>query len=72
MTGVRRSARGRGIASVLKRAQISAAKAAGLRELRTTTAAANAPMLRVNEKLGYRRGVSWIHLRGPLLDESSR
>jgi hypothetical protein len=46
----------------------AAAKAAGLRQLRTTTALANAPMLHVNERLGYRRGVAWVHLRGPLLD----
>lgn len=68
MTGVRPEWRGRGIAIALKRAQIAAAKAAGLRELRTTTAFGNAPMLHVNERLGYRHGVAWVHLRGPLLD----
>jgi GNAT superfamily N-acetyltransferase len=68
MTGVRPSWRGRGIAAALKRAQVAAARAAGLRELRTTTAFANAPMLHVNERLGFRRGVAWVHLRGPLLD----
>ena len=68
ITGVRRAWRGRGVALALKRAQIAAAQTAGLRELRTTTAFQNAPMLRVNERLGYRRGVAWIHLRGPLLD----
>jgi hypothetical protein len=25
-------------------------------------------MLLVNERLGFRRDVEWIHLRGPLLD----
>lgn len=68
MRGVRRAWRGRGIAIALKRAQIAAAQAAGLRELRTTTAFGNAPMLHVNERLGYRRGVAWVHLRGALLD----
>ena len=68
LTGVRRHWRGRGVATALKRAQIVAARSAGLRQLRTTTAFQNAPMLRVNERLGYRRGVAWIHLRGPLLD----
>jgi GNAT superfamily N-acetyltransferase len=71
MTGVTRAWRGRGVARALKSAQIAAAQAAGLRELRTTTAFANAPMLHVNELLGYRRGVAWVHLRGPLLDGSS-
>jgi GNAT superfamily N-acetyltransferase len=68
ITGVRRAWRGRGVALALKREQLAAARHAGLRELRTTTAFQNAPMLRVNERLGYRRGVAWIHLRGPLLD----
>jgi GNAT superfamily N-acetyltransferase len=72
ITGVRRAWRGRGIALALKQRQIAAATAAGLRELRTTTAFQNAPMLRVNERLGYRRGVAWVHLRGPLLDGGPR
>jgi RimJ/RimL family protein N-acetyltransferase len=67
MTGVARSARGRGIAVALKRAQIAAAKAAGLRYLRTQNDLANAPMRRVNEKLGYERRFEWVHLAGPLL-----
>ena len=68
ITGVRRAWRGRGVAPALKRAQIAAARSIGRRELRTTTAFQNAPMLLVNERLGYSRGVAWIHLRGALLD----
>lgn len=67
MTGVARSARGRGIAGALKRAQIVAAKEAGARYLRTQNDLANAPMRRVNEKLGYERRFEWVHLAGPLL-----
>jgi mycothiol synthase len=67
MTGVRRVWRRRGIALALKQAQIDAAKAAGLRTLRTANAVQN-PMLQVNERLGFRRDVDWLHLRGPLLD----
>jgi GNAT superfamily N-acetyltransferase len=67
MTGTRRAWRRRGIALALKQAQIDAAKAAGLRRLRTANAVQN-PMLLVNERLGFRRDVEWIHLRGPLLD----
>jgi mycothiol synthase len=67
MTGVRRAWRRRGIALALKQAQIDAAKAAGLRTLRTANAVQN-PMLLVNERLGFRRDVDWLHLRGPLLD----
>jgi GNAT superfamily N-acetyltransferase len=67
MTGVRRTWRRRGIALALKQAQVDAAKAAGLRTLRTANAVQN-PMLRVNERLGFRRDVDWLHLRGPLLE----
>jgi GNAT superfamily N-acetyltransferase len=71
MTGTRRAWRRRGIALALKQAQIDAAKAAGLHRLRTANAVQN-PMLLVNERLGFRRDVEWIHLRGPLLDGASR
>jgi L-amino acid N-acyltransferase YncA len=68
MTGVARAARGRGIALALKQAQVAAAKAAGLRALRTQNDLANIPMRRVNEKLGYVRKFEWVHLTGLLLD----
>jgi GNAT superfamily N-acetyltransferase len=67
MTGVLPAWRRRGIALALKQAQIDAARARGLRSLRTANAMDN-PMRLVNERLGYRRDVDWIHLRGPLLD----
>jgi RimJ/RimL family protein N-acetyltransferase len=67
MTGIARSARGRGIALALKQAQIRAAKAAGIDHLRTQNDLANAPMRRVNEKLGYAKRFEWVHLGGPLL-----
>jgi GNAT superfamily N-acetyltransferase len=67
MTGVARSERGRGIALALKEAQIAGAKAAGWKRLRTQNDLANAPMRRVNEKLGYERQFEWVHLTGPLL-----
>jgi len=66
MTGVARAARGRGIALALKQAQIAAAKAAGLRYLRTQNDLGNAPMRRVNDKLGYERVLEWVHLIGPV------
>lgn len=67
MTGVVPGWRRRGIALALKQAQIDAARARGLRRLRTSNAIEN-PMRKVNERLGYRRDVDWLHLRGPLLD----
>ncbi|HEY8630687.1 MAG TPA: hypothetical protein VIL73_09170, partial [Gaiellaceae bacterium] len=63
-----RSARGRGVALALKQAQIAAAKEAGWKSLRTLNDLGNAPMRRVNEKLGYERKSEWLHLGGPLLD----
>jgi len=68
MTGISRDFRGRGIAQALKRAQISAAKAAGYERLRTQNDLANAPMRAVNERLGYRSRLEWVHFQGPLLD----
>lgn len=67
MTGVRPAWRRRGIALALKQAQIDVAKGIGLQSLRTANALQN-PMRRVNERLGFRRDVDWMHLRGPLLD----
>lgn len=67
MTGTRRAYRGRGVARSLKQCQIAASRAAGIRELRTTNASDNLPMRRVNEGLGYRPSVTWVHLRGPLV-----
>ena len=67
MTGVARRVRGRGIALALKQAQIAAAKRAGLHYLRTQNDLGNAPMRRVNERLGYQRRYEWVHLAGPLL-----
>jgi L-amino acid N-acyltransferase YncA len=68
MTGVARGARGRGVALALKQAQIVAAKNAGWKSLRTLNDLGNAPMRRVNEKLGYERKSEWLHLGGPPLD----
>jgi predicted N-acetyltransferase YhbS len=68
MTGVARAARGRGIAGALKQTQIAAAKDAGWKFLRTHNDLANAPMRRVNEKLGYEPKFEWVHLAGPLLE----
>jgi mycothiol synthase len=67
MTGVARSARGRGVALALKQAQIAAARDAGLKVLCAANDLGNAPMRRVNEKLGYERKSEWLHLGGPLL-----
>lgn len=53
LTGVRRSHRGRGIASALKRTQIAWAKRAGYDALQTSNEVRNEPIRRLNEKHGY-------------------
>jgi GNAT superfamily N-acetyltransferase len=66
ITVVRRSWRRRGVASAIKRAQIEAAKAAGLTSLTTFSEKRNIPMRTLNERLGYRALPDQLRLRGPL------
>jgi GNAT superfamily N-acetyltransferase len=66
-TGVARALRGRGVAHALKRAQIARAREVGLRELVAWNDETNAPIRRVNEKLGYRVTRDVVAYRGPLL-----
>lgn len=66
ITVVRRAWRRRGVASAIKRAQIEAAKAAGLARLTTFSEKRNIPMRTLNEKLGYRPLPDQLRLRGPL------
>jgi GNAT superfamily N-acetyltransferase len=54
MTGVVPAYRGRSIALALKVKAIAYARQAGYRRLRTNNDAENAPMLAINQKLGYR------------------
>jgi RimJ/RimL family protein N-acetyltransferase len=53
LTAVRRTWRGRGIASHLKRRTLHWAALNGLEEIYTWTQVGNAPMRRINEHLGY-------------------
>lgn len=53
LTGVKRAHRGRGIASVLKSAQIAWAKEQGYAALQTANEVRNAPIRHLNEKHGY-------------------
>ena len=53
-TGTRRAHRGRGFAELVKRETLAKAAARGATIAITHNDATNAPMLRVNEKLGYR------------------
>ncbi len=68
LTGVRSSARGRGIASALKREQAWRAKRAGFHRIETTNDEANAAMRAVNAKLGFTPEPVWLLVRGPLVE----
>ena len=69
LTAVKRTWRGQGVATALKRSQIAAGKERGLKRLVTESEERNTPMRRLNEKLGYRPepSLSTVVLRGPLL-----
>jgi GNAT superfamily N-acetyltransferase len=64
LTAVRRTWRGRGIATALKQTQIAWARGAGFERLVTWNDAPNAPMRALNEKLGYRSEPTSIHVHG--------
>jgi mycothiol synthase len=65
MTAVRRDRRGRGLATALKSAQITAAREAGVAVLRAQNDLPNMAMRRVNEKLGYRPRTEFVFLVRP-------
>jgi GNAT superfamily N-acetyltransferase len=66
VTGVKRAWRGRGIAGALKRGQIAWAKERGYERLETWNEERNAPIRKLNERLGYRLAPGRVLLRGPL------
>ncbi len=63
LTAVSRTMRGRGVALALKVRSILAAKALGFTQARTDNDTRNAPMLRVNERLGFQRQPALITVR---------
>jgi mycothiol synthase len=70
MTAVRRAWRGRGIARALKETEIAWALANGYTELHTSNEERNAPIKRLNARLGYRPGPGRIYLAGPVFGGS--
>ncbi|MBM4117052.1 GNAT family N-acetyltransferase [bacterium] len=59
-TGVRREWRGQGVATGLKVAVLSRAKAAGYREVRTGNDSTNDSMLGINRRLGFTPLPAWV------------
>ena len=72
MTAVKRAWRGRGIAGALKATEINWALANGYTELHTSNEERNAPINRLNARLGYRPGIGRILLVGPIIGGISR
>jgi GNAT superfamily N-acetyltransferase len=72
MTAVKKAWRGRGIARALKATEINWALANGYTELHTSNEERNAPIKRLNTRLGYQPGIGRIHLVGPIARGFSR
>lgn len=63
MTGVLPDYRGYGIAQALKLLGMQFAQRSGLSFIRTFNDVSNAPMIAVNEKIGFQRGQRWFQVR---------
>ncbi|WP_232337380.1 GNAT family N-acetyltransferase [Deinococcus arboris] len=63
LTGTRRAWRRQGLALALKLAALRLAHDRGVREVWTGNATTNAPMLALNDRLGFRPRVAWIEMK---------
>lgn len=66
LTGVRREARGKGLAMALKLETVRFARARGVDHIKTWNDQRNRPMLRINEAMGFVKQPAWISLHKDL------
>jgi GNAT superfamily N-acetyltransferase len=64
-TGTARKIRGKGVARALKLETVAQAMSLGVTRVRTSNDGENAPILHVNEDMGYRRIPGWIQYHLP-------
>jgi mycothiol synthase len=62
LTGVRREARGRGLAMALKLLTVRHAQRMGVDHIKTWNDQRNRPMLAINEAMGFEKQPAWIGL----------
>jgi GNAT superfamily N-acetyltransferase len=68
LTGVRREARGRGLAMALKLRTVRYAQAMGVDHIKTWNDQKNRPMLSINEAMGFEKQPAWIAVEKRLRD----
>jgi len=68
LTGVRRDARGRGVAMALKLRTVRYAQGMGVDHIKTWNDQKNRPMLSINEAMGFEKQPAWIAVEKRLRD----